>query len=944
MDERNVKFDELNESNYALWEWQIKAYLRARNLDKAIERPISFNGGDGSSIQPIPLEQQMERKAFALIISTLSRTNKLKVLDCLTSYDIWTRLASIYTNKTSYESQALLGRLHSYKIESASKISESISEMQCIITKLKLYNEQVSERMFMSIILNALPESFRDFNRQWRYVDEKQRNLNNLISQLMVEVNNDSIEDKAFIAKKQFDKKKLNFICYACGGSGHYARNCRVARMQQEHNQGRRKSEDEKVASIPRYRSAQWVVDSGATSHITADRRLFSNLRRLKYSKTIELGDGNSMEAVGIGQITFGEYYVDEALYVPEAAANLFSLIRAADHGVHGVYNSRYISLCRYGKEMARAQRSDRIWKLNLGHNDNEKVFIAKIKRSPVSDNGMSRLETSSSDRDMISARSIQNRNGRVVANGFENPYPDPKQQGFPANQVSDIHAYGSIRPSAIEGSRLLNTYTDKKIRSWSNKLKKQPKYKRGINMKSFAYGHKEGVSYERIMRYHGSLAEASLGILKFRNNKWSEVVKVASYAVRFRMKNDERSPHEIHSKLELGLSRSLKHDQIHEEKNILLLNQESVDALSRFANRINKPKTYCVDVIIRERITTAHDGSIRKTIKVHVNPVLLCLQYILLEEDIVNCDQSNQKINYIKSEPQEVGSDDDSCIIAAKRDGLISQKSNVYSSSANHEEEIIDDDNADANAFENIESKMRRLASTHNIGRTASKCKHENSKSILPRYDMEQSYGKQLKDVVEEDLKLKQFHHVPRIQSIIIKDIVSDNWIYQHVAPINCEFIRLKLELERERHIRKHTKRCRQHHDRNCSSNESVVPYSSINIIGRSRDRDYIGKLRASHKRDYNLRTKSRSSKCKDNKHYQQHDSTITNRDKHLLKRRFALSVLNKLMLIQLDWAIDSGSSLRTKSNKDPVKDYCKLHDLLAIRIRDRKKRSTIG
>ena len=47
----------------------------------------------------------------------------------------------------------------------------------------------------------------------------------------------------------------------------------------------------------------KWVVDSGATCHMSNDRSLFAEMSELQLSEKIMLGDGHELEATGEGTV-----------------------------------------------------------------------------------------------------------------------------------------------------------------------------------------------------------------------------------------------------------------------------------------------------------------------------------------------------------------------------------------------------------------------------------------------------------------------------------------------------------------------------------------------------------------------------------------------------------------------------------------------------------------
>ena len=81
-----------------------------------------------------------------------------------------------------------------------------------------------------------------------------------------------------------------------------------------------------------------WLVDSGASSHMTCNKKYISSFREFDKSEDVHLGDGRVVQALGVGSIHLKITFkvsrpkpatMNDVLYVPRLACNLFS-VRAA--------------------------------------------------------------------------------------------------------------------------------------------------------------------------------------------------------------------------------------------------------------------------------------------------------------------------------------------------------------------------------------------------------------------------------------------------------------------------------------------------------------------------------------------------------------------------------------------------------------------------------------
>ena len=72
-----------------------------------------------------------------------------------------------------------------------------------------------------------------------------------------------------------------------------------------------------------------WVLDSGATDHITRNKSFFSSLPTSSHLPSITMANGSKVSSHGIGIIhLFPSLPIDNVLYVPGSLFNLLSVSR----------------------------------------------------------------------------------------------------------------------------------------------------------------------------------------------------------------------------------------------------------------------------------------------------------------------------------------------------------------------------------------------------------------------------------------------------------------------------------------------------------------------------------------------------------------------------------------------------------------------------------------
>ena len=88
--------------------------------------------------------------------------------------------------------------------------------------------------------------------------------------------------------------------------------------------------------------SGQWLIDSGASSHMTPEKELLVNYHQFEKPEVVGLGDGRTVEAIGVGTVYMNMTFkvsdpkravLEQVLYVPKLACNLFSVRAAVSRG-----------------------------------------------------------------------------------------------------------------------------------------------------------------------------------------------------------------------------------------------------------------------------------------------------------------------------------------------------------------------------------------------------------------------------------------------------------------------------------------------------------------------------------------------------------------------------------------------------------------------------------
>ena len=139
-------------------------------------------------------------------------------------------------------------------------------------------------------------------------------------------------KDNALIANRGKIYTSAKKVCFHCGKPGHFKRSCplmfgssnqdgkKSGRTEEKYKKEKannaelknietESSESENDALVAGYAlsastASNWIIDSGATSHMCNDNNQFITIKMLKKPLLITLGDGRALEAIDQGVIS----------------------------------------------------------------------------------------------------------------------------------------------------------------------------------------------------------------------------------------------------------------------------------------------------------------------------------------------------------------------------------------------------------------------------------------------------------------------------------------------------------------------------------------------------------------------------------------------------------------------------------------------------------------
>ncbi|GAU51024.1 hypothetical protein TSUD_283680 [Trifolium subterraneum] len=394
-----TKIEEFDGQNFKRWQERVYSILDMYTVVNALTE-----SKPATTATEKVTEQwtHANRVCRCTILSTLSN----ELFDVYCSYkeakDIWESMAAKYTAEDAGKQKFVIGNYYRWEMVEDKDIKAQINEYHKLLEGLKAENITLPDAFVAGVLIEKLPQSWKDYKNQLKH-KQKQLPLADLITHMIIEDTNrkesrvakaKALASKANLvqnkthhkfqkprygqkSKSKPDHNNHNYVprvtnptikrkgnCYVCGKAGHHAPQCRH-RMGNDNPpkpranlaEGDEKDNDIIVSVISLIVAvvsqvnmvtdvSKWVVDSGATRHICANKDAFTSYTIVgDGEEQVYLGDSRTVAVQGKGKImlklTSGKTLVlTEVLHVPEIRTNLISVAQLSKSGVKVSFES----------------------------------------------------------------------------------------------------------------------------------------------------------------------------------------------------------------------------------------------------------------------------------------------------------------------------------------------------------------------------------------------------------------------------------------------------------------------------------------------------------------------------------------------------------------------------------------------------------------------------
>lgn len=393
-----LRIAKLNNNNYQTWKFKVELLLTKEELWNVV-----------SDEPPDPVTQQWrskDQKAKANIGLLLEDNQLHLVRKQTTAKGMWTALQSYHQKSTLSNKVNLLKKLCNLKLAEDGDMENHLSEMENLIDQLSSLGEPLAEHLSVALFLSSLPDSYGTLITALETRPEDDLTIELVKSKLIEEYKrrNGSItvsgtNDQKVLKIVKEPKKSpgtLGMLCYFCKKPNHMKKECR------KYIEWKRKNPDHRAKTVVQNTDAHeeevhgamgisspdicfgareahtdqnWLIDSGATSHMCGDMNFFTELDKER-TGNIFLADGRELTYCGIG-----EGYVEcivkdskqvvkltDVLYVPQlhGMGNLISVKKLTNRGLEVNFKDNVCHIMKDGRIVAQASDSNGLYGLKV--------------------------------------------------------------------------------------------------------------------------------------------------------------------------------------------------------------------------------------------------------------------------------------------------------------------------------------------------------------------------------------------------------------------------------------------------------------------------------------------------------------------------------------------------------------------------------------------------
>ncbi|KAI5635587.1 gag-polypeptide of LTR copia-type domain-containing protein [Phthorimaea operculella] len=275
-------------SNFGTWKFQMTMYLKLEDLWSCIEMPE-----DGV------VDPKKDIKALARISLALKSTCIQYVRTVKTAKAAWDALCGVFEDKGFYRRVMLLRQLHQASYSNFNTMDNYIEYIMNLVHQLADIGRTIDDQEVAELLLSGLPQEYDIVVSSLESATVSKNLTSELVRTRLLQEehrkkNNDKNDAMAFATKKK------PLICHFCHRPGHVKAKCYKYKKNKKQESATEQAFVATHQCLSTANSSEWLLDSGATAHMSNDLKWFSNIKKCK--QTVSVANGATLTCYGRGE------------------------------------------------------------------------------------------------------------------------------------------------------------------------------------------------------------------------------------------------------------------------------------------------------------------------------------------------------------------------------------------------------------------------------------------------------------------------------------------------------------------------------------------------------------------------------------------------------------------------------------------------------------------
>lgn len=375
----------LNSDNYFNWRFRVEMILKEKDLWHVI-----------SENRPSPITdiwKKQDEKAFATIVNTVEDSQLQHVRSCKTTKEAWGSLKEFHEKDSPGSRVRILRTIMNQRIDENGDIEQHVNKLNELFQKLLAHGDEIRPEFLMSAtLLGSLPSSYDSLITALEARREDELTSSFVRSKIVDEYRrrkerNDSGGDSTALkvsTNKNGQNNNNNRLktCVFCKKKGHIRSECRKFTKWLEEKRGKSeanmvdhesKSNGEILFMVGKVDG--WILDSGATCHISCRKDNFVSLND-NHREKVSVANGNEVMSSGRGNVkidfvnddgTSTKVTMCDVLFVPDIGGNLISVKRLTEKGFKiNFMNNKCEIRTEQNKQIAVGNIKDNLYKMSV--------------------------------------------------------------------------------------------------------------------------------------------------------------------------------------------------------------------------------------------------------------------------------------------------------------------------------------------------------------------------------------------------------------------------------------------------------------------------------------------------------------------------------------------------------------------------------------------------